>query len=177
MKKAPWVLIFCCLVFALLAPEPMLAQAEAPVSVDMGIGVAGPGEEASVPVKLSMPDRQVSGITFDVSFSKKLVSFRSVVKAPAGQAADLEIKTDLQAGEEEDTLRVELLSSSAIPQGELVELKFEVSKEAKPNDEVTLQNRTQAARNAGGQPLPARGADGLITIVGDAIFSCFFYMH
>ncbi len=154
------------------------AQSAGVVSVDLGIGVAGPGEQASVPITISMTDAvQVGRIFFEISLPKKHASFISVVKGPAAAAADISVRTELQQKGEENTLQVELLSSRPIPPGEFLEINFGVSKTAQPNDEFRLRNLRQEVRTVAGETVTSRGADGSITVVGDAVFSCFFYMH
>ena len=92
---------------------------------------------------------------------------------------ELDIKTELHEKEEENVLRVELSSSSPIPLGELVELGFDVSKEAQPNDEFSLKSLGQNVQTPEGEVLEATGSDGLITVavLGGVIPACFFYMH
>ena len=88
-------------------------------------------------------------------------------------------KTEVQENEGEDVLRVEVSSSSPLPQGELIQLQFDVSQEAQPNQEFSVKSLKQRVETLEGEVLEARGLDGLIivAIFGEAIPACFFYMH
>jgi hypothetical protein len=79
----------------------------------------------------------------------------------------------------ENVLRIELSSSSPFPQGELIQLQFDLSQEAQPNQEFDVKNLGQRGETPQGEALEARGSDGLIivAIFGEAIPACFFYMH
>ncbi len=90
---------------------------------------------------------------------------------------EITIRTELLESEEEKVLQVELSSSDPIPEGDLLELLFDVAPEAEPNDEYFLENLAQRIETAQGEALEATGLDGFITVVGDAVFGCFFYMH
>ena len=156
------------------------AQSDGVVSVDLGMGIASPGEHALVPVTLSAAHpSEVGRIAFEVSFPKELLSFNSVLKTTAAESLQLDITTDLQETAGENVLRVEVSSSSPFPQGELIQLQFDVSEEAQPNQEFSVKSLGQRAETPQGEVLEARGSDGLIIIAifGEAIPACFFYMH
>jgi len=113
----------------------------------------------------------------EVSFSNKLLTFNSVTRGAGAESLELTIQTELLESEEENVLQVELSSSDPIPEGNLLELLFDVAPEAEPNDEYTLKNIVLGIETAQGEALEARGLDGFIVVVGDAVFGCFFYMH
>ena len=172
MRKAGGILLACGLALGLTQAQSGRA------SVELGIGVAGPGEHASVPVRLSAANSsEVGKIWFEVSFPNKLLTFNSVAKGADAESLEITIQMELLESEEENVLRVELSSSDPIPEGDLLELLFDVAPDAEPNDEYTLKNLAQRIETAQGQVLEATGLDGFITIVGDAVFGCFFYMH
>ncbi len=172
VRKASGILLACGLVLG-------LAQAQSgKASIELGIGVAGPGEHASVPVTLSAGNSgEVAKIMFEVSFPNQLLTFNSVAKGADAESLEITIQTELLESEEENVLQVELSSSDPIPEGDLLELLFDVAPEAEPNDEYTLKNLAQRIETAQGEVLEATGLDGFITVVGDAVFGCFFYMH
>ncbi len=131
-----------------------------------------------MPVTLSAGDpSEVGKILFEVSFSNKLLTFNSVAQEAGAESLELTIQTELLESEEENVLQVELSSSDPIPEGNLLELLFDVAPEAEPNDEYTLKNIVLGIETAQGEALEARGLDGFIIVVGDAVFGCFFYMH
>jgi len=156
------------------------AQSEGVVSVDLGMGIAGPGEHALVPVTLSAgrPGR-VGRIFLEVSFLRQFLSFNSALKTTTTESLQLDIKTELQETGEEEVLRVELSSSNPFPQGELIQLQFDVSQEALPNQEFSVKSLGTRVETPQGELVEARGSDGLIivAIFGEAIPACFFYMH
>ncbi len=175
MRRTGWILLSCGLALSVAR-----AQSEGTVSVDLGMGIAGPGEHALVPVTLSTAHPSgVGKISFEVSFPKELLSFNSVLKTTAAESLQLDITTDLQETAGENVLRIELSSSSPFPQGELIQLQFDLSQEAQPNQEFDVKNLGQRGETPQGEALEARGSDGLIivAIFGGAIPACFFYMH
>ena len=175
VRKAAGILLACGLTLG-------WGQAESGrASIELGIGVAGPGEHPSVPVTLSATNPSgVVRILFEVSFPNKLLTFNSVNSVAQGADAgslEITIRTELLESEEENVLQVELSSSDPIPEGNLLELLFDVAPEAEPNDEYTLKNIVQRIETTQGEALEATGLDGFIIVVGDAVFGCFFYMH
>ena len=175
MKSNAWILLACGLTLGVAQ-----AQSEGLVSVDLGMGIAGPGEHAWVPVTLSAGHAsRVGRIFLEVSFPRQFVSFNSVIQVAAAESFRLDIKTEVQEKAGEDVLRIELSSPSPFPQGELIELQFDVSQEDLPNQEFNVKNLEQRVETLEGEVLEARGLDGLIivAIFGEAIPACFFYMH
>ncbi len=175
MRKTVWLSLALGLTLGVAG-----AQSEGVVSVDLGMGIAGPGEHALVPVTLSAGrSGRVGRISLEVSFPKEFLSFNSATQVAAAESLRLDIKTEVQEKEGEDVLRVEVSSSSLLPQGELIQLQFDVSQEAQPNQEFSVKSLGQKVETPQGEVLEARGSDGLIivAIFGEAIPACFFYMH
>ncbi len=172
VRKAAGILFACGLTLGWAQPQSGRA------SIELGIGVAGPGEHASVPVTLSATNPSgVGRILFEVSFPNKLLTFDSVAQGADAGSLEITIRTELLESEEENVLQVELSSSDPIPEGNLLELLFDVAPEAEPNDEYPLKNLAQRIETIQGEAFEATGLDGFITVVGDAVFGCFFYMH
>ena len=174
MRKAGWFLV--CLLTLGVAP----AQSSSRVSVILGMGISGPGEEAAVPVTVSITGKsRVGRIWFEISFPKELISFGSVTKGPAAESLDLSIETELKEGEEENFLQITVSSSDPIPPGDLFNLNFSVSDETHANDEFDLKFLGQEAQTPGRDVLEVTGLDGLIVVavLGDVIPACFFYLH
>ena len=171
VRKAAGILLACGLTLG-------WAQAQSGrASIELGIGVAGPGEHVSVPVTLLAGPSGVGRILFEVSFPNKLLTFDSVAQGADAGSLEITIRTELLESEEENVLQVELSSSDPIPESNLLELLFDVAPEAEPNDEYTLKNIVQRIETTQGEALEATGLDGFIIVVGDAVFGCFFYMH
>lgn len=159
---------------------PARAQSEGTVSVDLGMGIAGPGEHALVPVTLSTAHPSgVGKVSFEVSFPEEFLSFNSVIKTTAAESLQLDIETDLRETGEEAVLQIELSSPASLPQGELIQLQFDLSLEAQPNQEFDVKSLEQRGETPQGEVLETRGSDGLIIVAvfGEAIPACFFYMH
>ncbi len=171
-RRAAGILLACGLALS-------LAQAQSGwASLELGIGVAGPGEHATVPVILSAGNPGgVGKIFFELSFPNKLLTFSSFAKGADTESLEITILTELLESEDENILQVELSSSEPIPEGNLLELLFDVAPEAEPNDEYTLKNIVQRIETTQGEALEATGREGFIIVVGDAVFGCFFYMH
>ncbi len=175
MKSNAWILLVCGLTMGVAQ-----AQSEGLVSVDLGMGIAGPGEHAWVPVTLSAGHAsRVGRIFLEVSFPRQFLSFNSATQVTTAESLGLDIKTEVQEKEGEDVLRIELSSPSPLPQGELIQLQFDVSQEALPNQEFSVKSLEQRVETPQGEVVEARGSDGLIivAIFGEAIPACFFYMH
>ncbi len=175
MRKTVWLSLALGLTLGVAR-----AQSEGVVSVDLGMGIAGPGEHALVPVTLSAGHSgRVGRIFLEVSFPRQFLSFNSALKTTTTESLQLDIKTELQETGEEEVLRVELSSSNPFPQGELIQLQFDVSQEALPNQEFSVKSLGTRVETPQGELVEARGSDGLIivAIFGEAIPACFFYMH
>jgi len=175
VKINAWILLACGLTLGVAR-----AQSEGLVSVDLGMGIAGPGEHAWVPVTLSAGHAsRVGRIFLEVSFPRQFLSFNSATQVATAESLGLDIKTEVQEKEGEDVLRIELSSPSPLPQGELIQLQFDVSQEALPNQEFSVKSLEQRVETPQGEMVEARGSDGLIivAIFGEAIPACFFYMH
>ena len=174
-RRAAEILAALALCFAVSG----VARAQgAIVSVDVGIGVAGPGEQAGVPVRVAVGEStKVGKIVIEVVFPRKDISFNSAAKGAASRSSDMEIVAEVMEKGDEGVLRLSVSSSDPIPPGDVVELKFDVPKKAQPNSEYSLKNISQKVQTLTGEALASRGADGFVTVIGDAVFSCFFYMH
>lgn len=175
MRKTVWLSLALGLTLGVAR-----AQSEGVVSVDLGMGIAGPGEHALVPVTLSAGrSGRVGRIFLEVSFPRQFLSFNSATQVATAESLGLDIKTEVQEKEGEDVLRIELSSSNPFPQGELIQLQFDVSQEAQPNQEFSVKSLGPRVETPQGEVVEARGSDGLIivAIFGEAIPACFFYMH
>ena len=174
MRKAGWILV-CGLTLG-IAP----AQSSETISISLGMGITGPGEEASVPVTVSIAGTShVKRIWFEIMLPKELISFNSATKRLANGSLGLSIETELTEKEKGNLLQVKVSSSDLIPQGDLLDLKFSVSNETHANDEFDLKILGQEAQTSAGNVVEVTGVDGLIVVavLGDFIPACFFYMH
>ncbi len=99
-----------------------------------------------------------------------------LVDAPEAAAADLEIELEEPVDLERKILILDISASSALPNGLLATLTFEVNDEIAINHEIHMENVSQTAVSLDGQEVRARGIDGTITSI-EFIPACLFYMH
>ena len=99
-----------------------------------------------------------------------------LVDAPEAAAADLEMELEEPVDLERKILILDISASSALPNGLLATLTFEVNDEIAINHEIHMENVSQTAVSLDGQEVRARGIDGTITSI-EFIPACLFYMH
>ncbi len=99
-----------------------------------------------------------------------------LVDAPEAAAADLEMELEEPVDLERKILKLNISASTALPDGLLATLTFEVNDEIAINHEIHMENVSQTALSLDGQELRARGIDGTITSI-EFIPACLFYMH
>ncbi len=99
-----------------------------------------------------------------------------LVDAPEAADADLEMELEEPVDLERKILILDISASSALPDGLLATLTFEVNDEIAINHEIHMENVSQTALSLDGQELRARGIDGTITSI-EFIPACLFYMH
>ena len=163
-----------------IAVVSLPAMSAPAVTVEIGIATAAPGEKISIPLSLSPGEEQATHISLEISFPSKLISFVEASKGAANESREVSIKAVSRPGDTgkgEDILRVEISSATPKPPGKLVQLAFQVSKQAELNDEINLKNLNVVVRKQDGTALEARGSDGLVTVLSGSLFACFFYMH
>ncbi len=174
----------------------LFSQGQPAVNVDLGmiIDAFAPGDQVSFPITLvTRNDPQVGKISLEVGYPSALISFVEATLGGGAEAAGAEVKAEVvesaeSAGSETEanpnepqdlelkTLRLEIAASSAIPQGLLVNLTFELSEGITLNHEIPLENLKQTAQSLDGQEIRARGLGGSISPI-EPIPACFFYMH
>ena len=76
-----------------------------------------------------------------------------------------------------NTLRVEISSAQGLPEGELLRISFQISENAELNDEIIVESVSRSIQILEGEDLQAEGSDGLISVIANAFFACFFYLH
>ena len=155
------------------------AQPEPSIRLELGFSSGGPGETVSLPVNFSaVGDPQVATISYGISFPSKLISFVEANRGSAVESMEPKIKARLNtSNEEQSVLHIEVSVPSTLPQGEVLKLSFRISEEAPLNDEIVLENQRQEVLSVKGERLEVRGADGIILVATEPLFTCFFYMH
>ncbi len=133
------------------------------VEATLGGGAEAAGAEVKAEV---VESAESAGAGTEMGLDESAESAGSGTEANPNEPQDLELKT----------LRLEIAASSAIPQGLLVNLTFELSSEITLNHEIPLENLKQTAQSLDGQEIRARGLGGSISPI-EPIPACFFYMH
>ncbi len=174
------MLVAVCMV---LLATTASAQDEPLASLDLGMDAAIPGEDVSLLVVLSTTGApKVGALRFEVLIPAQLVSFVDLSKRAGAESSGAGINAELikpKEGSDEAIVRVDISSSSAIPDGVLVALNFDVSKQAEVGSAIMLKAGAVTARSVDGRQLAARALDGQIQILSDLpqVVACFFYMH
>lgn len=159
------------------------AQDEATASLDLGMDAAVPGEDASLLVALSTTGApKIGAIRFEVLVPAHLVSFVELSKRFGAEDSRADINAELVQpthGSDEAIVRVDVSSSNPIPEGLLVALTFDVSKQAQVGSVIKMKAGAVTARSVDGRQLRTSALDGEITVLSDLpqVLACFFYMH
>ena len=177
------------LVFLLLAIGPFnsegLAQESTHVTVSPIIGL--PGDEASLPIYLeTAPGAEVGSIALEITFPRNLLSFlnarESFLTTTAGGRLAVEME-NRDEGEDRSVVRLVIEaargeSRTALPDGQLGFVAFQISTEVHMSTKIPLQVVAQVMDMGDpAQPVePIVTHDGEIS-VGNLLFACFFYMH
>ncbi len=172
----------------------LFSQGQPGVSLDLGVVIDSffPGDQVGLPVTLvSRNDPQVGDVTLEVAFPSKVISLVEVTLGSGATAAGAEVRTEVVDAPEEAAaeaegeesvdlerkiLRVNISSSTVLPDGLLATLNFEVKDEISINHEIHMENVSQTALSLDGQEVRTRGIDGTITSI-EFIPACLFYMH
>ena len=154
-------------------------QPEPSIRLELGTSSARPGDVVSLPLDFSaVGDPQVATISSEISFPSKLISFVEANLGSAVESAEPKINARLHTSDEErSVLHIEVLAPNTLPQGEVLKLSFRISEEAPLNDEIVLENQRQEVLSVKGERLEVGGANGIILVATEPLFTCFFYMH
>ncbi len=171
----------CILALLWLIPASVQAQTASPVQLDVGMDVAGPGQHVFLPVTLSTPaGATLSRVVLEATFSPAKLHYEETLAGAAAESAELEIKAgvmDLPDQEGTNRLRVEISSTQGLPEGELLRISFRISENAELNEDIGVEIISRSIETLEGEGLQAEGSDGLISVIANAFFACFFYMH
>ena len=157
---------------------PLQAQTSQ-VQLDLGMDVAGPGQHVSIPVTLApVADSTITRLVLEATFSGEKLSYVETLPGAAAEAAAIEMDARIIEPEGGDParLRVEIISTQGLPAGELARLSFQISEEAELNEDIMVTNVSRSVETREGEP-QVDGSDGIVTVITNAFFACFFYMH
>ncbi len=156
------------------------------VRLDLGFGQSPPGSHVSIPITLTLPRGvEIGGATNEITFPFQLLSFQEARKGLAAEIVETEVTTEVKQDDQDPEssilkVTIEGKAGMAIPRGVLVDLVFNISKQAQLGETIVLKNSASAVNpDDPPQPIdPVTGNDGEIVIDETAIvFACFFYMH
>ena len=168
----------CTLALAGLLMAPLQAQT---VQLDMGMDVAGPGQHVSIPVTLSsVAGSTLTRLVLEATFSGEKLVYSETLPGAAVEPTQVEIEagvSDLPDEEGHKRLRVEMTSSQGLPPGELLLLSFQISENAELNEDIFVTNISRRIETSQGEGPQTEGSDGIVTVITNAFFACFFYMH
>lgn len=145
--------------------------------------------EVSLPLYFTAaPGLKVGSLSAEIKFPSKLLSFVKAEKSGSSEAIGAQVKAEVSSelkGAGLSTLKLTISvpqdqwGRKALPDGVIAYLVFQLSKEAQADTEIVLQNKASAL-TAEEQPKrvePVLAYEGKITVLGEPIISCFFYMH
>lgn len=144
---------------------PPLSQAQtgtATLSVDSVSALIGT-LDVTVPVRLASTGAQVAGLNFDLSFDATALTLRDVTLGPAGSAAGKSVAFSQPAA---GVVRIIVfgINQTAIGDGEVVTVHFDVSASAAPGvTALTLSNAV--ATDPSGGSIPLTLVDGTFTVL------------
>ncbi len=171
----------CAVALLWLLPASVQAQNASPVQLDLGMDVAGPGQHVSLPVTLSAPaGATVSRVVLKATFSQDQLLYEETLPGVAAESTGVEIEAavmDLPDQEGNTGLRVEISSTQGLPEGELARISFQISENAELNDEIIVESVSRSIQILKDEGLQAEGSDGLVSVIANAFFACFFYLH
>ncbi len=129
--------------------------------------LGGGAEAAGAQVKTELVESAESaGTGMEMGLDEPVESAGTGMEANPNEPQELELKT----------VRLEITASSVIPEGLLLNLTFELSKEITLNHEIPLENLKLMVQSLDGQEIRARGVGGAISPI-EPIPACFFYLH
>ena len=171
----------CTLALLWLISASVQAQNASPVQLDLGMDVAGPGQHVSLPVTLSAPAGvTVSRVVLEATFSQDMLHYEETLPGAAAESAEVEFEAGVMDPPDQEgtnTLRVEISSAQGLPEGELLRISFQISENAELNDEIIVESVSRSIQILEDEDLQAEGSDGLISVIANAFFACFFYLH
>jgi hypothetical protein len=171
----PLILLACFL------PGPAAPAAAQAVMLDLGAQtvVFAPQAELDLPLTLNAPGEGPTEILMDVGFPADFLAFVSAEAGSSVEIAGGRLRAELKqaaAGETDSVIAIEVKSPKALATGTLVTFKLRLGPKAEPGSEIRVRSLKRAVTAAGGKPMQAQGADGLVTVI-EPLPPCFFYMH
>ena len=148
---------------------------------------AGPPEgRVSLPLSLTAAaaGAKIGALQLDVTMPKALLTFTGAETAGLSDGVSAALKTDTKADAKDPTLidlsvSLSTMNSSKVPlpDGTLVYLLFQISKDAKLKTLIPV-GMTGTAVSVDNKPVePISVAGNSVEVSEAAIISCFFYMH
>jgi len=153
--------------------------------LNLGFDKSTPGEQAYIPIILSLADGvEIGKIITEISFPTERLSFEEARKGASADSVDAQLQSAVKMDDENpDNSILEVIVTSeankAIPSGIVVRLIFQISDLAPTGEMIELTNRAEAfTTDDPSQPVDLTVGNGEIeTLDIPVMFACFFYMH
>jgi hypothetical protein len=173
------------LLAGLLAAGAAHAQ-DLPTGITVGSISKGPGTEGSSTIYLaSAKNGQPGAFTLSIAYPSELLVFKKI-ESDLADVFGFTVTTSVKQQDEGKTtvLDVDVRfkepgKDKVIPDGPVARVVFEISKAAKLDSEIPLR-ASVVATTADVPPkelTPVKAYDGKVTVSGEDVTACFFYMH
>ena len=158
MKQSALVLVLSALLW-----NPLGIQASGGVQLSAGSASGDPGDTVTIPISIdSASGVEVSGLNFDLSFDASRLTLDHVSAGPAATSAEKSVSSSTPSS---GTVRVIVfgLNQTAIPDGTLVNVFFEIKAGSAPGT-IALPLGNAAASSPAGSSVPISTSAGSLTI-------------
>ncbi len=149
-------------------------------TIDLGIAVALPGQEARLPIYVSTrTGARTSRIAMEAVFPSPQLTFLNIEPGFLAEDAHLQVRAQ-QAG---SVIKVDLIApeKGTVPSGLIAFLIFRVAEDLEKEVHLQIPVPKVSMIDPQGRPLQvAEGSEGIINMISEemlSLFTCFFYMH
>jgi len=171
-----------------LLPNRARAQQDHPAAKAAIVSAQGlAGESRPSPVELSLPEGvRVGSLSITVRYPIALATFQKTELGGASLAVGVEAKTDAPKQEgDEGVIQLTIATPerdggrSPLPDGRLMNLWFQIAKDAAPGTVIPLKLTSATAGAARGETasVNVETEGGEILVSSPIVSVCFFYMH
>ncbi len=169
------------LLFTLANCSVQAMQSDPALEVRLGLTVAQPGTQVSVPFILnSRTAVKVEKIFARLRFFRKDLTFLEAMAGFGAEVVHARVSTELKNAKSEgqQILEVTVAAKSPLPNSVLVDLLFEVSANVEAGEVAEVENLGVRAWTPTNQEIRSISrVNGEIRVVESLFMGCFFYMH
>lgn len=149
-------------------------------TISLGDALVHPLEETSLPVQLSgVEGEALVHLEMKIQFPAVPLRFSRVERDESKSSLSIQtgVESDTQDAGQTAILLLEVNSTEALSEGELLQLAFEATDEIYESEELVIKITEASLRTINGEQIEELNLeDGKVTI-SIPLFSCFFYMH